>query len=242
MIVLPAIDILGGRAVRLHKGDYGDSTVYRDDPIEAAALWVEGGAEILHVVDLDGARDGLPVNLEPIAAIASELGVPVQAGGGVRSLDTVERLIEAGVSRVVMGTAAIRDPELLSEAIDLVGAERIVVAVDSRAGEVSLDGWTEGSGVEVEQAVVDLGATGARRFLFTAIETDGTMQGPNIAALDSVADATPWAVIASGGIGTLDDLRSLAARARGNVEGVIVGKALYEGRFTVAEAIEAVRR
>lgn len=239
---MPAIDILGGKAVRLHKGEYDSATVYGDEPAEVAARWIEGGAEVLHVVDLDGAREGRCVNIDRVAEIASSSsGVVVQAGGGVRGLDTVESLIEAGVDRIVIGTAAIRDPAFLAEAIGAVGPERIVVAVDSRDGEVSLEGWTEGSGVPATEAVARLGDSGARRFLFTSIETDGTMEGPDIAALGQVADATPWPVIASGGVGTLGDLRALAEGSPPNVEGVIVGKALYESRFTVREAIEAAR-
>jgi phosphoribosylformimino-5-aminoimidazole carboxamide ribotide isomerase len=241
VIVFPAIDILDGRAVRLHKGEYGSPTVYTNDPLEAARRWADQGAEFLHIVDLDGAREGRPVNLESIELITSELGIPVQTGGGVRALTTVEQLIAAGVSRVVVGTAAMRDPDFLAAALELAGDDRIVVAVDARGGEVSVEGWTEGSGVPVSEAVGDLGQRGARRFLFTAIETDGTMEGPDLESLSAVAGSTPYPVIASGGVGTLSDLSELAASAPANVEGVIVGKALYEGRFDVSEAIQAAR-
>ena len=239
MIVIPAIDILHGRAVRLHRGEYDSPRVYEDDPLMAATRWVAQGADILHVVDLDGAREGRPVNISRIGEIASDLGVPVQAGGGVRDLANVREFLEAGVSRVVVGTAAIRDPEFLAGAIEIDGSDRIVVAVDARAGEVSVEGWTEGSGIPVSDAVADLGAKGAKRFLFTAIETDGTMEGPDIGSLKSVAGATPHPVIASGGVGTLSDIELLASDSPPNVEAVIIGKALYEGRFTVAEAKEA---
>lgn len=241
MIVLPAIDILDGHAVRLHKGEYGASTVYEDRPIDAAARWVEQGASSLHIVDLDGAREGRPVNLSEIAAVASGIGIPVQVGGGVRDLETVRVLLDVGVERIVIGTAAIRDPDFLRGALDLAGVERLVVALDARSGEVAVEGWTEGSGVSAADAIVDLGERGARRFLFTAIETDGTLEGPDVEALSEVAGSTPHPVIASGGIGSLEDLASLASRAPDNVEAVIVGKALYEGRFTVAEAAQAVR-
>jgi phosphoribosylformimino-5-aminoimidazole carboxamide ribotide isomerase len=242
VIVIPAIDILGGRAVRLNQGEYVSSTVYEDDPLEAATRWVDQGAELLHVVDLDGAREGRAVNLSGVGAIVSELGIPVQSGGGVRDLETVESLLEAGVSRVVLGTAAIRDPDFFARAVEFAGAERIVVAVDARSGEVSVQGWTEGSGIPVTDAVRSLGQQGARRFLFTAIETDGTMEGPDLSSLALVANTTEHPVIASGGVGSLSDLESLADGAPQNVEAVIVGKALYEGRFTVTEAIEAARR
>lgn len=242
MIVLPAIDILDGRAVRLHKGAYDSSTVYEDEPFEAAARWVDQGAEFLHIVDLDGAREGRPVNLEAIGKITARLGVPVQAGGGVRSLDTVKALLEAGVARVVIGTAAFRDPDFLDRSLEEAGASRVVVAVDARSGDVSVEGWTETSGVPASEAVVDLGERGARRFLYTAIETDGTMEGPDHASLSVVAGSTPYPVIASGGVGSLSDLRELASSSPPNVDSVIVGKALYEGRFDVGQAIEAARQ
>lgn len=241
MILLPAIDILGANAVRLEKGEYGSSKVYDGDPVAASSRWVDQGAEFLHVVDLDGAREGRPVNIEITKKIVSEAGVPVQAGGGVRDLAGVEALLEVGVARVVIGTAAIRDPEFLSEALRVAGPERVVAAVDSRAGEVSVEGWTEGSGLAVSDAVADLGAAGVRRFLFTSIETDGTMEGPDLGALARVAGSTPYPVIASGGVGDLDDLHALVSAAPPNVESVIIGKALYEGRFTVSEAIEVLR-
>ena len=240
MILLPAIDILGARAVRLEKGEYGSSKVYEDDPVVAAARWVEQGAEFLHVVDLDGAREGRPVNLDVTGRIVSEVGVPVQVGGGIRDLEGIGLLLDAGASRVVIGTAAIRDPEFLDEALRAAGAEKVVVAVDARAGEVSVEGWTEGSGLPATEAVVRLGSIGAERFLFTAIETDGTMEGPDMNALAEVAGATPHPVIASGGVGDLGDLRTLASGAPSNVDSVIVGKALYEQRFSVSEAIGAL--
>lgn len=240
MIVIPAIDILGGRAVRLDKGEYGSSTTYDDDPVEAARRWVDQGASLLHVVDLDGAREGSPANLEITARIVSGAGAPVQAGGGIRTLEGIQDLLEIGVSRVVIGTAAVRDPGFLAEALELAGPERVVVAADARNGEVAVEGWTEGSGLPATEAVELLGERGARRFLFTAIETDGTMEGPDLQALTSVAEATPHRVIASGGIGSLSDLEILASRAPANVDSVIVGKALYEGRFSVAEAIGAI--
>lgn len=240
MILLPAIDVLGGKAVRLYQGQYERETVYDDEPAEAARRWAAGGADWIHVVDLDGARAGEPANLDAIESIVAAVDCAVEVGGGLRDLASVEAVLEAGADRVVVGTAALRDPVFLAELIEVYGSGKVVVSVDARGGKVSLAGWTETSGVDVADAVADLSGRGVGRFLFTPIEVDGTMEGPNLTELDRVAAATEAAVIASGGVGTLDHLRELAAAAPANVEGVIVGKALYEKKFTVDEAIEAL--
>jgi len=240
VILLPAIDVLGGKAVRLYQGQYERETVYDDEPAEAARRWAAGGADWIHVVDLDGARAGEPANLDAIESIVAAVDCAVEVGGGLRDLASVEAVLEAGADRVVVGTAALRDPVFLAELIEVYGSGKVVVSVDARGGKVSLAGWTETSGVDVADAVADLSGRGVGRFLFTPIEVDGTMEGPNLTELDRVAAATEAAVIASGGVGTLDHLRELAAAAPANVEGVIVGKALYEKKFTVDEAIEAL--
>jgi len=240
MILYPAIDILGGKAVRLWQGDYERETVYNDSPADAAKRWADGGAEWLHVVDLDGAKAGQPENLPAIESIATAVDCPIEVGGGLRDYASVEAVLEAGAARVVVGTAALRDPEFLADILAGRGAAEVVVSVDARGGKVSLAGWTESSGVDVADAVADLTRRGVARFLFTPIEVDGTMEGPNLAELDRVAAVTDAAVLASGGVGTLEHLRALAAGAAANVEGVIVGRALYEGRFTVPEALAAL--
>jgi len=240
MILLPAIDIRGGKTVRLYQGHYDLETVYDDEPAEAARRWADGGAEWIHVVDLDGARAGEPVNLAAIEAIADAVDCAIEVGGGLRDLASVEAVLNAGADRVVVGTAALRDPVFLAELIEVHGSGKVVVSVDARGGKVSLAGWTESSGVDVADAVADLSGRGVERFLFTPIEVDGTMEGPNLPELDRVAAATDASVIASGGIGTLAHLRELSSAAPGNVEGVIVGKALYEKKFTVEQAIEAL--
>lgn len=240
MILYPAIDILGGRAVRLLQGEYDQETFYDDDPVDAAKRWADGGAEYIHVVDLDGAKAGEPQNLETISRIASAVDCPIEVGGGLRDASAVATVLSAGAARVVIGTAALRDPEFLAAVIETHGASGVVVSVDARGGKVSLAGWTESSGVDVADAVADLSERGVERFLFTPIEVDGMMTGPNMSELARVAAATEASVIASGGVGDLDHLRTLAADAPPNVEGVIVGKALYEGRFTVPEAIDAL--
>jgi phosphoribosylformimino-5-aminoimidazole carboxamide ribotide isomerase len=241
VILYPAIDIRGGRAVRLMQGDYDRETAYDADPVDAARRWAEEGARVLHVVDLDGAKAGEPQNLDSVRRIAEAVHCPIQVGGGLRDGRAVEAVLEAGAERVVIGTAALRDPDFLE---GLLGSlpERLVVSVDARGGEVVLAGWLEGGGRKPAEAMAELGARGVRRFLFTSIEVDGTMEGPAIDELNSVASSTDAQVIASGGVGTLADLELLARVAAPNVEGAIVGRALYEGRFGVAEGMSALSR
>ena len=239
MILYPAIDIRGGQAVRLLQGDYERETTYDADPVDAARRWAEEGAEFLHVVDLDGARAGEPRNLEAVRRIAEAISCPIQVGGGLRSSDSVATVLEAGAQRVVIGTAALRDPQFLDAAISAHG-ERVVVSVDTRGGKVSLAGWTETSDVDAPTAVADLSRRGVQRFLCTAIEVDGTMEGPAIRELNQIAAATSSQVIASGGVGELSHLKELSREAAPNIEGAIVGRALYERRFTVADGIAAL--
>jgi phosphoribosylformimino-5-aminoimidazole carboxamide ribotide isomerase len=240
VILYPAIDIRDGHAVRLVEGDYDRETVYDADPVDAALRFAEAGVHILHVVDLDGAKAGEPVNLATIRRIADTVPFPIQVGGGLRNADCVANVLRSGAERVVIGTAAMRDPEFL-DAMLKEHDERVVVAVDARDGKVSLAGWTETSDVDVADAVADLTTRGVDRFLFTPIEVDGTLAGPGFEQLARVAAAASSAsVIYSGGVGTLEDLQRLRAEAAPNVEGVIVGRALYEGRFTVDEAIAAL--
>ena len=239
MILYPAIDIRGGQAVRLLQGDYERETAYDADPVDAATRWAGEGAEFLHVVDLDGAKAGEPRNLEAVRRIAAAVECPIQVGGGLRDAASVEAVLEAGAARVVIGTAALRDPRFLARVLKAHG-ERVVVSVDARDGKVSLAGWTEASDHDVAAAVSELGERGVARFLCTAIEVDGTMEGPVLGELTRIAAATEAQVIASGGVGELSHLEALAREAAPNVEGAIVGRALYERRFTVAEGIAAL--
>jgi phosphoribosylformimino-5-aminoimidazole carboxamide ribotide isomerase len=240
VILYPAIDIRDGRAVRLLRGDYERETAYDADPAEAARRWAAEGAELLHVVDLDGARAGAPRNLEAVRRIA-DLGCPIQVGGGLRDPDALGAVLGAGAERVVIGTAALRDPEFLDRALAEHG-ERVVVSVDARGGRVSLAGWTEGTDRDAAATVAELAERGVKRFLCTEIDVDGTMEGPAVAELERICAASGAAVIASGGVGTLADLRALATlgASHPNLEGAIVGRALYERRFTVAEGIAAL--
>ena len=239
MILYPAIDIRGGQAVRLLRGDYERETAYDADPVDAARRWAGEGAEFLHVVDLDGAKAGEPRNLEAVERIAAAVECPIQVGGGLRDLASVEAVLAAGAERVVIGTAALRDPELLAAALERHG-ERVVVSVDARGGEVSLSGWTESTGRDVAEIVAELSAAGVARFLCTEIDVDGTMEGPALDELGRIAESTEARVIASGGVGTLADLEALARLTASNVEGAIVGRALYERKFSLAEGIAAL--
>jgi phosphoribosylformimino-5-aminoimidazole carboxamide ribotide isomerase len=235
VILYPAIDIRDGHAVRLLRGDYEQETVYDADPAEAARRWAAEGARYLHVVDLDGARSGRPLNLEAVERIASAAGVPVQAGGGLRDLDAIEAVLDAGAERIVLGTGALTDRALLGAALEAHG-ERIVVSVDARGGRVALHGWTESGEAEAAEAIAELSGEGVMRFVFTPIDVDGTMEGPGVEQLRGIAGATAAELIYSGGVGEIEHLRELASQAPANLGGVIVGRALYEGRFTVAEA------
>jgi phosphoribosylformimino-5-aminoimidazole carboxamide ribotide isomerase len=239
VILYPAIDIRDGHAVRLLRGDYEHETVYDADPVEAARRWAAQGARFLHVVDLDGARGGRPVNLSAVARIASAVQIPLQAGGGLRDAEAIDALLDAGAQRIVLGTGALRDPDLLGAVLEAHG-ERVVVSVDARGGRVALQGWTQSGTEDAAEAVSELSRQGVERFVFTPIDVDGTMEGPRIEQLRRVVGATEAELIYSGGVGELADLRSLASQAPANLVGVIVGRALYEGRFSVAEGQAAL--
>jgi phosphoribosylformimino-5-aminoimidazole carboxamide ribotide isomerase len=239
----PAIDMLGGKAVRLVKGDFDAKKVYDEDPLSAATGWVEDGARYLHVVDLDGARAGAPENLEHLRRIASELGVPVQFGGGLRSLRSVQEAFAAGATRVILGTAAFADPRFLEASI----AEwpgRVLVSVDVRGGKVATAGWTETIEAGAQEIIARLWEQGAGELLYTNVDRDGMLEGPDIEEVQTISEAVQGSFIYSGGIGQLADIEALAALHASSLAGVIVGKALYERRFTVAEALgvlDAVR-
>lgn len=241
MITLyPAIDLQGGQAVRLRQGDFAQSTAFSDDPVDQARRFAEDGALSLHVVDLDGARAGEPVHAALVASIAAAFRGTVHLGGGLRSRPAIETALATGVNRVVLGTAVIDDHDLLAWAIDRLG-DGLVVALDARQGKVATHGWTQITDRDAVEVATGLVSMGVRRLAYTDINRDGTLGGPNLAAMRRLAEAAPpLRLIASGGISSLDDLRRLRELGIANLDGVIVGRALYEGRFTVREALEVL--
>jgi phosphoribosylformimino-5-aminoimidazole carboxamide ribotide isomerase len=234
--VFAAVDISEGRCVRLLRGRFGSETVYSDDPVDVALGWCRAGARWLHVVDLDGARTGTPANRHLVLKTASAATCPVQAGGGLRDIDDVESALAAGARRVVLGTVALEDPAALEFVCSRHGP-RIAVSLDARGGELATHGWT--AGVGVLDAVAQFEAAGASLFIYTDVSRDGTMSGPDLAGLERLARATELPVVASGGISSLADLRAVARLHGMGVRGAIVGRALYDGAFTIAEASAA---
>jgi phosphoribosylformimino-5-aminoimidazole carboxamide ribotide isomerase len=236
MELFPAIDLLDGRAVRLYQGDYDRETIYNDDPVDQARLFAAAGARWIHVVDLDAARSGTPRNREVIAAIAAAVDVPVQTGGGVRDDDAAAALFDAGVARVVLGTAALEDPALVRR---LASRVPVAVGLDARGREVAVRGWEQGSGRDLLDVAREFADAGVEALIVTEIGRDGTLAGPDLEGLGEVLDATELPVIASGGVGVLDDLRALSALRSGgrSLAGAIVGRAIYEGAFTVSQAL-----
>ena len=234
MEVIPSIDLKSGRCVRLYQGDYRQETVYSEDPLSVALAWQEQGAARLHLVDLDGAAGGRPVNLEVTSEIVRRLNIPVQVGGGVRDQATAENLLAAGTDRIVLGTAAVEDPALAEFLCSKHGPSRVVAAVDARDGQVAIKGWTEQSSMGSLELARRMAGLGVRRILYTDISRDGALTGPNFTATADLVRNTGMAVLASGGVTSLNQIRSLADTG---VEGVILGRALYEGVFSLPEAL-----
>ncbi len=239
MIILPAIDIKDGRCVRLYQGDYDQVTTFDNDPVSVARRWQEAGASWLHVVDLDGAKEGKPVNGELIKHIREATTLHIEVGGGMRSLAHVEQLLGLGIDRVILGTVAITNRALLEEALARWGGERIVVGLDARDGLVAIAGWRETAPVKAVTLAAELSKAGVQRFVYTDISRDGALVGPNIPALQEMQRAISGSLIASGGVSSLADLHALA---RTGVEGTIVGKAIYTGNVDLAMAIREIER
>mgnify|MGYP001373517952 CR=1 FL=1 len=235
MEVIPAIDLRGGQVVRLYQGDFRQETVYSTDPVAVALEWERAGAPRIHVVDLDGARAGRLVNFGAVQAIAAKVTIPLQVGGGVRDLDTVSRLIRAGAQRVVLGTAAVHNPDLVRFTCESIGPEAVVVGLDARQGKVAVEGWLQAVNMDVQVLAKAMTALGVLRFIYTDISADGTLKGPNVRAVAALIRATGAHIIASGGVGSLDDLESLA---KAGVEGAIVGNSIYQGAIYLPEAVK----
>ena len=237
MKVIPSIDLKSGLCVRLYQGDYQRQTVYSDDPTGVALQWQEAGARLIHLVDLDGAASGVQTNLDVISDITTHVKIPVQVGGGIRELETAERLLDMGVDRVVLGTAAVEDPGMVKLLCELHGSERVVVALDARNGLVAIKGWTEGTGSSAKDLLMQMAEVGVRRFLYTDISRDGTLTQPNFEALEEIVSGTDCSVLASGGISSIEHLQKLAIIG---AEGAILGSALYTGKIDLRSAIAAV--
>ena len=237
MILLPAIDIRGGKAVRLRQGDFDQETVYNDDPLEAARAWAEAGARFLHVIDLDGAREGSPQNLDHLERITSELRVPVQYGGGLRDIGAVRSALAAGADRVILGTAAYTDVEFLDACV-ASWPSRILVAIDIRAGRVSVAGWTKATQMQADDVIERMQRRGVRSFVYTNVDRDGMLEGPDLEEVKRIGNIIRGRFLYSGGIGSVEDFRGLLSLRLLNLAGVVSGKALYEGRFTIAEVQE----
>jgi phosphoribosylformimino-5-aminoimidazole carboxamide ribotide isomerase len=240
MDLFPAIDLRGGNCVRLYQGDYGKETVYGDDPVSQAQAFVAAGAPWVHVVDLDAARSGEPVNRPVIARIAAAIDVPLQVGGGVRDEAAAKALFDAGVARVVVGTAALENPAFVRR---LAAAHRVAVGLDAKGREVAVHGWIEGSGRDVVDVAAEFADAGVEALVVTQIARDGTLEGPDLDGLAEMMGASPIPVVASGGVGTLAHLEALGALVVGErrLAGAIVGRALYERRFTIEDAVAATR-
>jgi len=243
LIIFPAIDLRGGRVVRLRQGDPAAETAYADDPTAVARRWAEAGAAWLHVVNLDGVlqTDAAEINLRCLAAIRRAVDLPIQFGGGLRTLDEIELALEAGATRVVLGTAAVRQPELVAAAIDRYGAARIVVGVDARDGRVAVQGWQEVAEVDAHDLARRMAGMGVVRIVYTDIRRDGMLSGVNVQATAESAAMAGVKVIASGGVRDLDDVRALRAYVEQGIEGVIIGQALYRGAIDLAAALAVAR-
>lgn len=238
MYLLPAIDILEGRAVRLAKGDYSQVTVYNDDPVDQALRFEAQGATWIHVVDLDGARTGVPENIAIVERIVRETSLSVEIGGGIRTLKTLERLADVGAARMVLGTALVNDPELARAAVESVGGDRLTAGIDAKGGEVAVSGWIEGSGVAATDLARAMGAAGFKHIVYTDIARDGMQTGLDVQAYVQMAEAFGHPVIASGGVASVADIERLAPVAA-SIEGVITGRAVYEGTLTIEEGVAA---
>ncbi|MGI6496137.1 MAG: 1-(5-phosphoribosyl)-5-[(5-phosphoribosylamino)methylideneamino]imidazole-4-carboxamide isomerase [Kiritimatiellia bacterium] len=237
MIIFPAIDLKDGHCVRLRQGRADDATVYSDDPVAMARQWEDAGAEALHVVDLDGAFQGGPRHAELIARIVAAIRIPVQVGGGLRTDDDVARLLDAGARRAILGTRALDDPDALARLVARFGGGRIAVGIDARDGLVQVKGWVETSSTSAIDLAKRVESIGVRTLVYTDTATDGMLGGPNLQAQDEMCRAVSCQVIASGGVGSAADVQALAALGRPNLRGAIVGKALYDGRTTLAELL-----
>ena len=240
MIIFPAIDIRGGKCVRLEEGRFDRETVFAENPADAARRWVEAGSKWLHIVDLDGARAGKPVNLKVVEEIARAFDVQIQLGGGIRTAANVCEVLAAGVQRVILGSVAVKSPELVRQVCADYG-ERIVIGIDARGGEVAVEGWEKSGLVQVEELALRMKKAGASRIIYTDISRDGMLTGVNVAATLQLADKSGLKIIASGGVRGMEDIQALQPLTEHGVEGVIIGKALYTGVISLKDALRVAQ-
>ena len=238
MEVIPAIDILDGKCVRLFQGDYDKETVFSDYPIDIAKRWESYGAQRLHLIDLDGAKNGKPINQSTIVEISQAVDIPIQVGGGIRDFRTVEKYIQDGIDRVIVGTAAVRDPDLISKTIEIFGEESVMVSIDAKDGVVAVDGWIKSSKISVFDLMDDIVDTGLKRFMYTDISRDGTLSEPNYGSIEDILEYSPMKMLAAGGISSIDDLNKLKIIG---VEGAIVGRAIYTGDIVLSEVFDTIK-
>ncbi|MDA0987608.1 MAG: 1-(5-phosphoribosyl)-5-[(5-phosphoribosylamino)methylideneamino]imidazole-4-carboxamide isomerase [Chloroflexi bacterium] len=237
MEVIPSIDLRGGRCVRLYQGDYDKETVYSDDPLSVALRWQEMGAARIHIVDLDGAASGIQANLDVLRRMGSSINVPLQVGGGIRDMSSAENIVDMGVERIVLGTSAVENPSLVEQMCSRFGTDAVVVGVDAKDGLVATRGWRETSSITALSLIRQMTALGVKRFLYTDISRDGTLSEPNFQAYEEIIKECDVALIASGGVSSIEHLEKLADLG---VEGAIIGKALYTGDIDLREAISRV--
>ena len=238
MVIFPAIDIRGGKCVRLFKGDFAQETVFSDRPAEMAEKWQSQGAQFLHLVDLDGARAGTPQNLAAVRDILAVLRVPAELGGGIRTLGNIEEALSIGVRRVILGSVAVRDPGLVKEACAKYGGERVVAGIDAKDGVVAVEGWGVSGNMKAEELARRMADVGVSTIIYTDISRDGTLSGVNAEATADLARSSGVGVVASGGVRSLEDIRVLKKYEKDGVEGVIVGKSIYTGALDLAKALE----
>lgn len=237
MVILPAIDLKDGKCVRLYQGDYNQSTVFSDYPEEMALKWQQQGAKHLHVVDLDGAKEGEPVNIFSIKKILDTINIPIEVGGGIRTLENIEDLLDMGVERVILGSTAIENPELISEAAREFG-EKVIVGIDAKQGKVAVNGWLNVSNMSALELAIEVGDMGISTIIYTDIAKDGTLAGHNVEATAALARQSGLMVIASGGVSSIDDIKALKAHQHDGIGGAVIGRALYTGQLELAEVLK----
>lgn len=241
MLLLPAIDLTEGKCVRLYKGDLRETTVYSDNPVEVAVKWESMGAQMLHLVDLDGAFSGNQKNLGVIKKIIASIKIPVQLGGGIRNLETIEKMLDLGINRVIIGTAAVKNPQIVAEAVSKFGSKAVLVGIDSKNNKVAVEGWEEVSAKTAVEFALEMETMGVEKVVCTDISRDGTLEGLNLNGIIELAEKTKLEIIASGGVASMEDLLKVMELETMGVKGLIIGKALYTGNIDLIEALKIAR-